>query len=242
MMKSFAKPFSLSIVLVLGLAGGMMGCSHVNPRDRYPAHWWKTYSPEGKPAWEVLPSEAKPGEAKPGEVILSKRNELGVLSNFAYSPFTFRGRKYLSIEGFWQMMLYPENAKDFRFKGRYPYTRSEVSDMIAFDAKSAGQAAEQQMYEMGVDWASFEGEQFPYKSMVPGRHYQLIRAAMCAKLKQNSVVSEVLQSTGDLKLLPDHHPDPASPPEWLYFKIWMELRSELNQVRGRTADLTCDSV
>jgi len=56
------------------------------------------------PAWEVLPQAAKPGE-----VILSKRNELGICCpNFAATPFTLRGQRYASVEGFWQMMLYPE--------------------------------------------------------------------------------------------------------------------------------------
>jgi predicted NAD-dependent protein-ADP-ribosyltransferase YbiA (DUF1768 family) len=49
-------------------------------------------------------------------VILSKRNELGLLSNFAATPFVFRGRRYASLEGFWQMMLYPEGPNDSRAK------------------------------------------------------------------------------------------------------------------------------
>jgi hypothetical protein len=49
-------------------------------------------------------------------VILSKRNELGILSNFAPTPFTLHGKRYASVEGFWQMMLYPENSNDPRAK------------------------------------------------------------------------------------------------------------------------------
>ncbi len=52
----------------------------------YPAHWWTPIIDPHKPAWEILPQAAKPGE-----VILSKRNELGILSNFAATPFTLRG-------------------------------------------------------------------------------------------------------------------------------------------------------
>ncbi len=72
-------------------------------RTNYPAHWWTPVSTNGAPSWEILPQEAGPGE-----VILSKRNELGLLSNFAATPFTFRGKHYASLEGFWQMMKYPE--------------------------------------------------------------------------------------------------------------------------------------
>src|SRR5678815_4274804 len=73
---------------------------------RYPSHWWTPVSEVNKPDWEILPQEAGPDE-----VILSKRNELGLLSNFAATPFTYRGKRYASLEGFWQMMLYPEGPK-----------------------------------------------------------------------------------------------------------------------------------
>ena len=62
--------------------------SQVAHDSRYPAHWWTPISKEGAPAWEILPQEASPGE-----VILSKRNELGLLSNFAATPFTFKGKR-----------------------------------------------------------------------------------------------------------------------------------------------------
>ena len=53
---------------------------------KYPAHWWTPVPEAGKPDWEILPQAAKPGQ-----VILSKRNELGILSNFAPTPFVYRG-------------------------------------------------------------------------------------------------------------------------------------------------------
>src|SRR6188474_2871877 len=94
---------SLAVVLLLS------GCA--SPKQTYPAHWWAPVSKEGAPAWEILPQEAGPGE-----VILSKRNELGLLSNFAATPFTFKGKRYASLEGFWQMMKYPESDEDPRAK------------------------------------------------------------------------------------------------------------------------------
>jgi hypothetical protein len=68
---------------------------------RYPARWWQPVPTAGAPGWEILPQAAAPGE-----VILSKRNELGLLSNFAPTPFVFHGKRYASLEGFWQMMKY----------------------------------------------------------------------------------------------------------------------------------------
>jgi hypothetical protein len=115
----------------------------------YPAHWWAPIPEDQRAVWEILPQAARPGE-----VILSKRNELGILSNFAPTPFTFRGRQYASVEGFWQMMLYPEGPRDPRAHAQgviWAHTRGEVARMTAFAAKDAGTLAEANMQKMGID-------------------------------------------------------------------------------------------
>src|SRR5437870_13905798 len=93
--------------LVFGIVSGCGPAPQATPAvqtvSRYPSHWWAPVSKEGAPDWEILPQEAGPGE-----VILSKRHELGLLSNFAATPFTFHKKRYASLEGFWQMMKYPE--------------------------------------------------------------------------------------------------------------------------------------
>jgi predicted NAD-dependent protein-ADP-ribosyltransferase YbiA (DUF1768 family) len=198
----------------------------------YPAHWWTPISAESAPAWEILPQAAKPGE-----VILSKRNELGILSNFAATPFTFQGKRYACVEGFWQMMLYPEGPGDPRAKAPgivWPHTREEVAGMTAFEAKDAGTAAEENMRKMGIDWASFDGKRFRYRSKKKGVHYRLIVQAMRAKLDQNPMVRQTLLSTGDLILLPDHVEEPDPPAEWLYFRIWMDIRTDLQRELTRS--------
>ena len=121
-------------------------------------------------------------------MILSKRNELGMLSNFAATPFTFRGKRYASVEGFWQMMLYPEDPDDPRAQApgiAWPHTRAEVAQMTAFEAKDAGQVAEANMRKMGIAWVTFEGKRMQYRSKTRAEHYRLIVAAMRAKLEQN---------------------------------------------------------
>jgi len=186
------------------------------PRDpRYPAHWWTPVIDPKKPDWEILPQAAGPGE-----VILSKRNELGLLSNFAPTPFVFHGRRYASLEGFWQMMKYPEGPDDPRakFAGlEWKYT--------------AGALASENMTKMGITWVSFEGKHFEYKPANPGEHYKLIAAATWAKVNQNPEVKKVLLSTGDLILKPDHHQEPNAPAAWRYFEILTQIRTELQ--RGR---------
>jgi hypothetical protein len=135
---------------------------------RYPPHWWAPVPESQKAAWEILPQAAKPGE-----VILSKRNELGILSNFAATPFTFRGKRYASVEGFWQMMLYQEGPDDPRAKApgvTWPHTRDEVAQMTGFEAKNAGTLAENNMRKLGINWVSFEGKRILYRSKTKGDH------------------------------------------------------------------------
>ena len=191
----------------------------------YPVHWWVPVPEDQKASWEILPQAAEPGE-----VILSKRNELGILSNFAPTAFTFRGKRYASVEGFWQMMLYPEDSEDPRANATgilWPHTREQVARMTAFEAKDAGTAAEANMQKMGIDWVTFEGKRMKYRSVKKAEHYRLIVEAMRAKLEQNLKVREILLRTGDLILRPDHIQEPDAPPEWQYFRIWMDIRSEL---------------
>jgi len=197
--------------------------------QNYPAHWWTPVPEANKPDWEILPQEAKPGE-----VILSKRNELGILSNFAPTPFIYRGKRYASVEGFWQMMLYPEGPEDPRTKAPgiiWPHSREEVGQMTAWDAKNAGDFAFENMKKMNIDWVSFEGQQMTYWSKTKGDHYHLMVEAMRAKLDQNPKVREILLSTGDLVLRPDHYQETDPPAEWRYFEIWMQLRNELQRTR-----------
>jgi predicted NAD-dependent protein-ADP-ribosyltransferase YbiA (DUF1768 family) len=201
-------------------------------RDRrYPAHWWTPVIDPNQPAWEILPQEAGPGE-----VILSKRHELGLLSNFAPTPFVFHGKRYASLEGFWQMMKYPEGPRDPRaeFPGlEWKYTRAQVSQMVSFEAKRAGDLGEENMVKMGITWVSFEGKRFQYRPANPGRHYRLILAATWAKVKQNPEVKKVLLSTGDLVLKPDHHQEPNAPAAWRYYEILMKIRAQLQRSRSK---------
>ena len=213
-------------VLLLTLSAGTFAQSPAHD-SRYPAHWWVAVSKDGAPSWEILPQEAGPGE-----VILSKRHELGLLSNFAPTPFTFRGKRYASLEGFWQMMLYPEGPDDprARFPGlAWQHRRDEVAQMTAFVAKDAGSLAEANMATMKIDWVTFEGKRIEYRPAKPGAHYDLIVAATKEKVAQNPEVKRVLLSTGDLILKPDHHQEANAPAAWQYFEILTKIRAELRR-------------
>ena len=194
---------------------------------KYPAHWWTPVPKEGVPSWEILPQEAGPGE-----VILSKRNELGLLSNFAPTPFSFHGTRYASLEGFWQMMKYPEDTNDARamFPGlEWKLTREQVGQLTAFDARHAGDQANTNMQKMGITWVTFEGKRMEYKPATPGEHYKLIVEATREKVRQNPEVQKVLLVTGDLVLMPDHHQEPDAPAAWRYYEIITVIRTELQK-------------
>src|SRR5258706_7880914 len=144
----------------------------------YPTIWFALINDPNKPSWEILPQEAGPGE-----VILSQRDELGILSNLASTPFELYGKRYASVEGFWQMMLYPEGPDDERAKAKgveWKFTREQVAQMTAFEAKTAGTLAEENMKKVGIDWVTYQGKRFPYRSATPSEHYRLIVAAMRA--------------------------------------------------------------
>jgi predicted NAD-dependent protein-ADP-ribosyltransferase YbiA (DUF1768 family) len=188
----------------------------------YPAIWWAPVSKIGAPGWEIFPQDALYGE-----VILSKRNELGILSNFAATPITYHQKKYASLEGFWQATKFPEDAKDPRatFPGLvWPYTRAQVEVMTAFDAKNAGNIGNQNMTTMGIDWVTFENKRMVYKEPGESDFYKLILEVMKAKLEQNKEVKRILILTGDLKLRPDHTSEAPDLKAWAYYDIWMSLR------------------
>ena len=207
--------------------------TNVTRDSRYPAHWWKEVPRAEAASWEILPQDAGPGE-----VILSKRNELGLLSNFAATPFTFHGKKYASLEGFWQMMKFPEDADDPRakFPGlEWKFTREEVAQLTGFDARGAGDLANANMKKMDITWVSFEGKHFEYKPPTPGEQYKLIVEATWEKVRQNTEVKKVLLATGDLVLKPDHHQEPNAPAAWRYYEILTTIRSELQKPRAQSA-------
>ncbi|PYS75518.1 MAG: hypothetical protein DMF73_00340 [Acidobacteria bacterium] len=214
------------VTLTVVFAGSISG-QQIARDPRYPRHWWTPIVDPKKPDWEIMPQEAAEGE-----VILSKRHELGLLSNFAPTPFVFHGKRYASLEGFWQMMKYPEAPDDPRakFSGlEWKYTRDQVAQMVSFEANHAGAMASDNMAKMGITWVSFEGKRFEYKPAVPGEHYKLIVAATWEKVKQNPEVKKVLLSTGDLILKPDHHQEPNAPAAWAYYEILMQIRTELQK-------------
>ena len=190
----------------------------------FPGHWWAPV--EGEVAWwEITPDAVKP---ESGKVVLSKRNELGILSNFAPTPFELDGILYNTIEGLWQSMKYPESSSDKRYGDeKLEFNRSEVAQMNGFDAKKAGDLASELMKKYKINWVTYKSKKMTYRTSKKRSHYKLILRAMKAKFYQNGAVRNILAKTKNLILLPDHKTSPSDPPAWKYFDIWITLRANL---------------
>ena len=231
MTPTFKIPQSNALLLAIlvfetacsGLHAQLRANASEHPQS-YPDHWWaRIERTKDTPTWEILPHEANRNRE---EVILSKRNELGILSNFAATPFFFGGKQFASLEGFWQGTKFPEGPDDERNRnpGLWKWSRAQVEAMTAFDAKRAGDHGSKNMKALGVDWVTFNGKRMTYREGGESPFYNLIVAAMQAKLDQNPKVRSVLLSTGNLTLKPDHQDEENGPKAWKYCQIWMELR------------------
>ncbi len=127
-------------------------------------------------------------------------------------------------------MKYPEGPNDPRWNVPgvvWKYTREQVSQLVDFESKAAGDLANENMKKMKINWVTFEGERIVYKGDGAARHYEIIFAASQEKVKQNEKIKKLLKSTGTLVLLPDHKIDSASPPAYRYFDIYMKIRDAL---------------
>lgn len=192
----------------------------------YPAEWFKEVPRSEAAGWEILPQDAKPGE-----VILSKRTELGVFSNFWATPFVLDGKSFASVEGLWQSLKYPDPSlsEDPRHViTDWEFSRAEVEAMVDRVAKNAGNSANKIYVKHNLKDISWGKHFFNYNDMAEGSqfHYVLIKRALRAKLDQNQGLWELLMRTGCLTLKPDHNVSETDPPSYKYFNIFMELRSE----------------
>jgi predicted NAD-dependent protein-ADP-ribosyltransferase YbiA (DUF1768 family) len=214
------KKILFSILLTLSIM-------NLAPAADYPADWWKPVTNENTPGWEVLPQHAKPGE-----VILSKRNELGIFSNLAYSPFVLDGVAYASVEGLWQGMKYPDLtlSEDLRTAVTgWESTRAEVFQMSSWDSKSAGNAANQMYADNGFKLINYFDHWFIYTDGKEGSlfHLELITRAIRAKVTQNPEIKALLLRTAGLHLRPDHLMSENVYPSFKYHVILEKIREEL---------------
>lgn len=195
--------------------------------DGYPDRWWQPVPADQLPGWEIPPQSA---DRSKGEVVLSKRNELGQFSNLGATPFVLDGDAYASVEALWQGMKYPENAADDRLKNPsvvWKRTRSQVMQLSGFEAKAAGNEANANLKKLGIRWITYQGQKLEWNGKDVQAHYNLIYRACRAKLDQNPALKDLLLSTKNLKLMPDHNESPGASPSYFYAEIYTKLRAEI---------------
>ncbi len=192
----------------------------------YPSEWFKEVPRGEAQSWEILPQDAEAGE-----VILSKRTELGVFSNFAATPFSIEGKSFSSVEGLWQSLKYPDPQVELDLRKKitgWPYSRDEVQRLVAFEAKAAGNMANKIYFENKLKEINWGTHFFDYNDHASGSdyHYTLMKRVLRAKLDQNKNLWSLLLRTKCLVLKPDHKMSEDLPRSYYYNKIFMELRHE----------------
>lgn len=195
--------------------------------DGFPDRWWQPVPADQLPGWEIPPQAA---DRIKGEVILSKRNELGQFSNLGDTPFILDGDRYESVEALWQSTKYPENDGDDRLKNPnvvWKRTRQQVRALSGFEAKAAGSEANANMKALGINWVTYQGKQMRVTGASLQDFYNLIYRACRAKLNQNPQLKDLLMSTKNLKLMPDHNEYNGAPPVYFYADIFTKIRSEI---------------
>lgn len=161
----------------------------------------------------------RPEAGKTEEVVnVSSRGETETeraLSNFAHTPFELDGKRYESVEGFWQGLKFSEGSKE----------REEAARLFGGRAKRLGREAGE------VKEVEYQGRKIEAGSK---EHHDLLRRAIEAKLEQNPLVLDLLLATGDKKIThvlkrPDGSPLPDSKtiPGAVFAQILMDLRWEL---------------
>ncbi|MGZ3726356.1 MAG: NADAR family protein [Pseudobdellovibrio sp.] len=220
-----ASLFILVFALFIGTAKAQDNST--TGADGFPDHWWQPVPADQLPGWEIPPQSA---DRNKGEVILSKRNELGQFSNLGATPFVLDGDSYASVEALWQGMKYPEGPGDERLKDPsvvWKRTRQDVMGLAGFDAKAAGNEANVNLKKLGIRWITYQGKKLDWTGADLQAHYDIIYRACRAKLDQNPKLKQLLLSTKNLKLLPDHNEYNGAPPVYFYAEIFTKLRAEL---------------
>ncbi|MBA4027306.1 MAG: hypothetical protein C0473_03595 [Cyanobacteria bacterium DS3.002] len=132
-----------------------------------------------------------------------------LMSNFAETPFTLKGQRFASVEGFYQSLKFTDAEM-----------RSRVANMSGPIAKSFGRKGT-------AEAATFEGNTFPFGS---AQHHDLIKDALRAKLEQHPQIAAEFISTHPRPIVHDtgrRATTKTSFSEATFTRILSELRDEL---------------
>lgn len=140
---------------------------------------------------------------------------LSLISNFAQTPFDLDGRRYASVEGFWQGLKFPA-----------PEDRSRIAALWGSEAKQAGTEA------AGLDTIEYGGRAIRVGTF---EHWRLMRRACLAKFSENKAARAALLSTGERPLVHNVRRDSRVIPGVIMADIWMRIRRRLASATNEPA-------
>lgn len=130
-----------------------------------------------------------------------------VISNLANTPFALDGRRYRSVESFWQGLKFASDAE-----------RRRIAKLDGDDARQAGA---KQGYGATV---AYEGQEIPVGAWA---HWQLMARACEAKFDQSTEAREALLATGHRPLVHIVRVDSKAIPGAIMAQIWMRIRDQV---------------
>ncbi len=132
---------------------------------------------------------------------------LQLISNLAQTPFELDGRRYASIEGFWQGLKFPDEVD-----------RQRLAALHGHAAKAAGPSLK-------------PGDRITYnrREIVAGTvdHWALMEQASRAKFEQHAAARAALSSTRPRGLVHRVPVDSRTIPGIVMADIWMRIRAEI---------------
>ena len=135
-----------------------------------------------------------------------------LISNFAHAPFTFDGRDYASVEGFWQGLKFESERERRR--------------LAAMPGPAARREGQKKGYGAEL---TYEG-----KAIIPGAwdHWKVMESACRAKFTQDAEARAALLSTGGRPLEHRMRRDSHSIPGVIMADIWTRIRDALDRDAG----------
>lgn len=149
--------------------------------------------------------------------VVSSSNDpiVRMIGNLATTPFELDGRRYLSVESFWQGLKFPHAAD-----------RERIASCEGPRAQSEGS---RQGYGKTI---AYEGVEIAVGTW---DHWQLMARACQAKFEQHEEARAALLATGERPLVHIVRRDSRSIPGVIMAQIWMRIRRKLSETAGGRA-------
>ena len=164
-------------------------------------------------AVEKLPSAAVEEPVKPLNAASMSDEAAGKLaSNFAPTPFTFRGKRYASFESFYQSLKVSD-----------PKERSAIAKMTGKEAKAVGSKSH-------ATESTYDGQTFTLGSP---EHHALLQEAMLQKFVQNPEAAKALVASIPRPIIHDlgrPQPENTRLPADDFVRMLTEIREELSKM------------